>query len=129
MTNRSFSLAPMSQSLRRVALLFGLAALYYFAAKLGHWTGRRECGAGNSLHAARSARRRSRARREYLGARRYPNNPVFQRFLRETAYRMSASERVRATAGAATAAIARPAVGRRKRRQLAEHVVHVTLHR
>ncbi len=25
----------MSQSLRRVALLFGLAALYYFAAKLG----------------------------------------------------------------------------------------------
>src|SRR6266436_3107623 len=35
MTNRSFSLAPMSQSLRRVALLFGLAAVYYFAAKLG----------------------------------------------------------------------------------------------
>src|SRR2546428_8337987 len=35
MTNRSFSLAPMSQSLRRVALLFGLAALYYVAAKLG----------------------------------------------------------------------------------------------
>src|SRR3989449_7543813 len=35
MTNRSFSLGPMSQSLRRVALLFGLAAVYYFAAKLG----------------------------------------------------------------------------------------------
>ena len=35
MTNRSFSLAPMSQSLRRLALLFGLAALYYIAAKLG----------------------------------------------------------------------------------------------
>src|SRR3989442_10817297 len=35
MTNRSFSLAPMSQSLRRVALLFGLAAAYYVAAKLG----------------------------------------------------------------------------------------------
>src|SRR2546426_9630940 len=35
MTNRSFSLAPMSQSLRRVALLFGLAAVYYLAAKLG----------------------------------------------------------------------------------------------
>src|SRR3989475_3771655 len=35
MTKRSFSLGPMSQSLRRVALLFGLAAVYYFAAKLG----------------------------------------------------------------------------------------------
>src|SRR5438309_7075387 len=35
MTNRSFSLGPMSQSLRRVALLFGLAAVYYLAAKLG----------------------------------------------------------------------------------------------
>src|SRR6266581_4692608 len=35
MTNRSFSLARMSQSLRRVALLFGLAAVYFFAAKLG----------------------------------------------------------------------------------------------
>src|SRR2546428_9164388 len=39
MTNRSFSLAPMSQSLRRVALLFGLAALYYVAAKLGVGSG------------------------------------------------------------------------------------------
>lgn len=35
MTNRSFSLAPMSQSFRRVALLVGLAAVYYLAAKLG----------------------------------------------------------------------------------------------
>src|SRR6266550_505718 len=35
MQHRSFSLGPMSQSVRRVALLFGLAALYYFAAKLG----------------------------------------------------------------------------------------------
>src|SRR5258708_14665293 len=35
MTTRSFSLAPMSQSFRRVALLFGLAGVYYFAAKLG----------------------------------------------------------------------------------------------
>src|SRR6266853_2982595 len=35
MTNRSFSLAPKSQSLRRLVLLFGLAAVYYFAAKLG----------------------------------------------------------------------------------------------
>src|SRR5437773_12270797 len=35
MQNRSFSLGRMSQSLRRVALLFGLAAVYFFAAKLG----------------------------------------------------------------------------------------------
>src|SRR5438128_11624663 len=35
MTSRSFSLAAMSHSLRRVALLFGLAAVYYFAAKRG----------------------------------------------------------------------------------------------
>src|ERR1700716_1833044 len=35
MTNRSFSLAPMSQSLRRLAWLFGLALVYYLAAKLG----------------------------------------------------------------------------------------------
>src|SRR5712664_2050909 len=48
-------------------------------------------------------------------ATRYPNNPVFQRFLRETANRMSAS--------------ARAPLGRRERRQLTEHVVDVTLHR
>src|SRR5258708_6495735 len=35
MTNHSFSLGRMSQSLRRVALLIGLAAVYFFAAKLG----------------------------------------------------------------------------------------------
>lgn len=35
MTNRSFSVGQLSQSLRRLALLFGLAAVYYFAAKLG----------------------------------------------------------------------------------------------
>ncbi len=35
MQNRSFSLGQMSQSVRRVALLFGLAGVYYFAAKLG----------------------------------------------------------------------------------------------
>src|SRR3989442_13270224 len=35
MTNRSFSLGRMSQSLRRLALLLGLAAVYYLAAKLG----------------------------------------------------------------------------------------------
>src|SRR5213083_59827 len=35
MQNRSFSLGQMNQSVRRVALLFGLAAVYYFAEKLG----------------------------------------------------------------------------------------------
>src|SRR5881396_3303293 len=35
MTNRSFSVGRMRQSVRRVTLLFGLAAVYYFAAKLG----------------------------------------------------------------------------------------------
>src|SRR5882757_9844318 len=35
MQNRSFSLGQMSQTLRRVALLFGLAAVYFGAAKLG----------------------------------------------------------------------------------------------
>src|SRR3954470_11574149 len=35
MPSPSFSLGRMSQSLRRLALLLGLAAVYYFAAKLG----------------------------------------------------------------------------------------------
>jgi diguanylate cyclase (GGDEF)-like protein len=35
MPDPSLSLSRMSQSLRRVALLFGLAAVYYFAARLG----------------------------------------------------------------------------------------------
>ena len=35
MPNPSFSLGRMSQSLRRVVVLFGLAAIYYFAARLG----------------------------------------------------------------------------------------------
>src|SRR6266576_3286516 len=35
MENRSFSLGQMSQPLRRVALLIGLSAIYYFTAKLG----------------------------------------------------------------------------------------------
>src|SRR6266849_2488398 len=35
MANRSLSLGQMSQSIRRVALLFGLAAVYYVGAKLG----------------------------------------------------------------------------------------------
>src|SRR5260370_30105611 len=35
MANRSLSLGQMSQSIRRVALLLGLAAVYFGAAKLG----------------------------------------------------------------------------------------------
>src|SRR6266705_1374678 len=35
MSHRSFSLGRMSQAVRRVTLLFGLAAVYYVAAKLG----------------------------------------------------------------------------------------------
>lgn len=35
MPNRSFSVGRLGESVRRVALLFGLAAVYYFAAKLG----------------------------------------------------------------------------------------------
>ena len=35
MANRSFSLGQMTQSIRRVALLFGLAAVYYVGAKVG----------------------------------------------------------------------------------------------
>lgn len=35
MPSHSFSVVRMGQSLRRVALLFGLAAVYYFAARLG----------------------------------------------------------------------------------------------
>src|SRR6266850_7243354 len=35
MPNPSFSLGRMSQSLRRLALLLGLAAVYYVTAKLG----------------------------------------------------------------------------------------------
>src|SRR6266480_6090329 len=35
MPNPSFSLGPMSQSVRRLAWLLGLAAVYYFGAKLG----------------------------------------------------------------------------------------------
>jgi len=62
-------------------------------------------------------------------ATRYPNNPVFQRFLRETANRMSAGESIRAAAGPPPAAIAFPPIGRSERRQFAEHVVHVALHR
>jgi len=65
-------------------------------------------------------------------AARYPANPVFQRFLREMTppAKTSAGEAIGAPARAATAAIARtPSIRRRERGELAEHVVHVTLHR
>jgi hypothetical protein len=63
-------------------------------------------------------------------AARYPDNPVFQRFLKETAPpgTPSAGEAVRPATRAAPAAIPLPPVGWRERRKLAEHVVHVTLH-
>jgi len=62
-------------------------------------------------------------------AARYPDNPVFQRFLREVPARTSAGEAIGAPARAATAAIAgTPPVRRRERREFSEHVVHMTLH-
>jgi hypothetical protein len=85
--------------------------------------------------AARDPAGRSVLQREARGyvetlAARYPGNPVFQRFLREVPVTSSsAREPIRPPAAAAPAAIAPPPVGRRQRRELAEHVVHVTLHR
>jgi len=35
MPNPSFSLGRMSQSLRRIVVLFGLAIIYYLAARVG----------------------------------------------------------------------------------------------
>jgi hypothetical protein len=64
---------------------------------------------------------------EQLAAR-YPGNPVFQRFLQELPEKTSARKAVGAPAGAAPAAVSLPPVGRRQRRELAEHVVDVTLH-
>jgi hypothetical protein len=84
--------------------------------------------------AARDARGRAVLEREARGyvetlATRYPNNPVFQRFLRETAPAgVSATESIRAPTGAAATAIAGAAIRRGERGQLAQHVVHVTLH-
>lgn len=66
-------------------------------------------------------------------AARYPGNPVFQRFLRETSVvgrkqlRALASEPVGAPACPAAAAVPLAAIRRRERREFAEHVVHVTL--
>jgi hypothetical protein len=64
-------------------------------------------------------------------AARYPHNPVFQKFLRDVPAKISAArESIRAPARAAPAAIPLAAtIGRRQRRELAEHVVHVALHR
>ena len=64
-------------------------------------------------------------------ARRYPGNPVFQRFLREVPAKASAREAVGAPARAATAAVPAAAIGtrRRYRAELAEHVVYVALDR
>jgi hypothetical protein len=86
--------------------------------------------------AARDAAGRLVLEREARGyvetlATRYPNNPVFQRFLRETrtAAKVSATKTIRPATGPATAAVAGAPVGRRQGRQLSQHVVHMTLHR
>lgn len=83
--------------------------------------------------AARDAHKRDTLQQEARGyvetlAARYPANPVFQRFLREVpASKSSARESIRTPARATPAAVSLPPVRWRDRRQLAEHVVHVTL--
>ncbi len=73
--------------------------------------------------------REARSYVEGLAAR-FPRNPVFQRFLREVPARTSATELLGAPARAATAAASGPPpIGRSERGELAEHVVHVALHR
>ena len=62
-------------------------------------------------------------------AARYPGNPVFQRFLREVPASTSARETVGPAADATAAATSPAAVGRCEHGELAEHVVHVALHR
>ena len=87
--------------------------------------------------AERDARGRPALQAEARGyvetlAARYPANPVFQRFLREvpsSASKSSAREPVGAPAGAALPAIPLTAVGRSNGGELAQHVVHVPLHR
>jgi len=85
--------------------------------------------------AARDERARAALQTEARGyvetlAARYPANPVFQRFLRELpATRSSAREPVGAPARPAAAAVPLAPVGRGNRRELAEHVVDVALHR
>src|ERR1051326_804663 len=84
--------------------------------------------------AARDPAGRSVLEREARGyvetlAARYPGNPVFQRFLREVPAKTSARKTIGAPATAAAAPVAAAPVGRRQRGELAEHVVHVALHR
>src|SRR5262245_2711045 len=70
--------------------------------------------------------REARGYVETLAAR-YPQNPVFQRFLKETAA-PSAGEAIRPTTRAPSAALTLAPIGGRPRRELTEHVVHVALH-
>ncbi len=70
--------------------------------------------------------REARGYVESLAAR-YPRNPVFQRFLKETARTPSAGEARRPAARPPAAAAALAPLGRRPRGELAEHVVHMTL--
>ncbi len=70
--------------------------------------------------------REARSYVESLAAR-YPRNPVFQRFLRETAGTPSAGEAIRPAARPSAAAAALAPIGWRQGGELAEHVVHVTL--
>ncbi|HEV2672887.1 MAG TPA: hypothetical protein VGU74_17475 [Gemmatimonadales bacterium] len=74
--------------------------------------------------------REARGYVESLAAR-YPANPVFQRFLKETAGTLppSVGEAIRPAARPPTAAPALAPIGWRQGGELAEHVVHVTLHR
>jgi len=58
---------------------------------------------------------------------RYPRNPVFQRFLKETAGTPSAGEAIRPAARPPAAAAALAPIGWRQGGELAEHVVHMTL--
>ena len=60
-------------------------------------------------------------------AERYPRNPVFKRFLTETAGTPSAGEAIRPAARPPTAAAALAPIGWRQGGELAEYVVHVTL--
>ncbi len=62
-------------------------------------------------------------------AARYPGNPVFQRFLREVPTSTSAREAIGPAADAAAPPTSPAPIGRHERGELAEHVVHVALHR
>ncbi|HJS44295.1 MAG TPA: hypothetical protein VJ755_12540 [Gemmatimonadales bacterium] len=78
-------------------------------------------------HAGRAVlEREARGYVETLAAR-YPQNAVFQRFLKETAA-PSAGEAIRPATRASPAAVALAPIGGRQRRELTQHVVHVALH-